>query len=206
MPSALLICVSSSPHVYLSAVRPRDNHMKAISWKIYKQSITKSGGNYSSNMYLKSSRDQWVKLYNTKPQQNITKREPFPYSCNFHYDDVIMARMASQITGLTIVYLIVYSGADQRKHQSSASLAFVQGIHRGPVNSPHKWPVTGKMLPFHDVTMLVWTVTLEIGVDNDPFIPNNQYFCGWWPGDARSQGISSHGFDRTIPEYPDLST
>ena len=45
-----------------------------------------------------------------------------------HYDDAIMGAMASQITSLTIVYLTVYSGADQRKHQSSASLAFVQGI------------------------------------------------------------------------------
>ena len=44
-----------------------------------------------------------------------------------------------------IVYSTVYSDADQRKHQSSASLAFVRGIHRGPVNSPHKWPVTRKM-------------------------------------------------------------
>ena len=61
-----------------------------------------------------------------------------------HYDGVIMGATASQITSLTIVYSIVYSDADQRKHQSSASLAFVWGIHRGPVNSPHKWPVTRK--------------------------------------------------------------
>ena len=46
-----------------------------------------------------------------------------------------------------------YSDADQRKHQSSASLAFVWGIHRGSVNSPHKWPVTRKMFPFDDVIM-----------------------------------------------------
>ena len=59
--------------------------------------------------------------------------------------------MASQITSLTIVYSTVYSGADQRKHQSSASLAFVRGIHRLPVNSPHKWPVTRKMFPLDDV-------------------------------------------------------
>ena len=59
--------------------------------------------------------------------------------------------MASQINTLTIVYSTVYWGADQRKHQSSASLAFVRGIHRGPVNSPHKWPVTRKMFPFDDV-------------------------------------------------------
>ena len=70
-----------------------------------------------------------------------------------HYDDVIMSAIASQITSLTIVYSIVYSDADQRKHQSSASLAFVWGIHRGPVNSPHKWPVTRKMFSFDDVMM-----------------------------------------------------
>ena len=64
-----------------------------------------------------------------------------------------MGTMASQITSFTIVYSTVYSGADQRKHQRSASLAFVRGIHRGPVNSPHKWPVTRKMFPFDDVIM-----------------------------------------------------
>ena len=46
-----------------------------------------------------------------------------------HYDDVIMGAMAFQITSLTNVYSTVYYGADQRKHQSSASLAFVRGIH-----------------------------------------------------------------------------
>ena len=71
-----------------------------------------------------------------------------------HYDDIIMGTIASQITSLTIVYSTVYSGADQNKHQSSASLAFVWGIHRGPVNSPHKWPVTRKMFPFDDVIMI----------------------------------------------------
>ena len=71
----------------------------------------------------------------------------------FHYSDVIMGAMASQITSLTIVYSTVYSSADQRKHQSSASLASVRGIHRGQVNSPHKWPVTWKMFPFDDVIM-----------------------------------------------------
>ena len=64
-----------------------------------------------------------------------------------------MSAIASQITSLMIVYSFVYSDADQRKHQSSASLAFVRGIHRGPVNSPHKWPVTRKMFPFDDVIM-----------------------------------------------------
>ena len=66
------------------------------------------------------------------------------------YNDVIMSTMASQITSLTIVYSTVYSGADQRKYQSSASLAFVRGIHRSPVNSPRKGPVTRKC--FHLMT------------------------------------------------------
>ena len=72
---------------------------------------------------------------------------------NVHNDDVIMSAIVSQITSLTIVCSTVYPGADQNKHQSSASLAFVWGIHRGPVNSPHKWPVTWKMFPFDDVIM-----------------------------------------------------
>ena len=77
---------------------------------------------------------------------------------SIHYNDVTMSSIASQITSLTIVYSAVYSGADQRKHQSSASLAFVRVIHRGPVNSPHKWPVTRKMFPFDDVIMLIFDV------------------------------------------------
>ena len=65
-----------------------------------------------------------------------------------HYNDVIMNTMASQITSLTIVYSTVYSGADQRKHQSSASLAFVWGIHRS---------VTRKMFSFDDVIMRMYS-------------------------------------------------
>ena len=62
-----------------------------------------------------------------------------------------MGAMAFEITSLTIVYSTVYSGADQSKHQSSALLAFVRGVHRWPVNSPHKGPVTQKMFSFDDV-------------------------------------------------------
>ena len=68
----------------------------------------------------------------------------------WHYSDVMIGVMASQITSLTIVYSTIYSGADQRKHQSSAPL---RGIRRWPVNSSHKWPVTPKMFPFDDVIM-----------------------------------------------------
>ena len=65
-----------------------------------------------------------------------------------------MSVMISQITSLEIVYSTVYLGADQRKHQSSASLAFSRGIHRWPANSPHKGRVTRKMFPLDDVIML----------------------------------------------------
>ena len=72
-----------------------------------------------------------------------------------HYNDPIMSTTASQITSLTIVYSTVYLGVDQRKHPSSASLAFVRRIHRWPVNFPHKGPVTRKMFPLHDVIMII---------------------------------------------------
>ena len=75
---------------------------------------------------------------------------------NVHYTDVIIVSpMASQITRLTIVYSTVYLGANQRKNQRSASLAFVWGIHRWTVNSPHKRLVTRTMFPFGDVIMFV---------------------------------------------------
>ena len=83
----------------------------------------------------------YLLLWTHNPQiRNLTK----------HYNDVTMGTIASQITSLTIVYSTVYSDVDKRKHQSSASLAFVRGIHRGPVNSPHKWPWRGKC--FHLMT------------------------------------------------------
>ena len=61
--------------------------------------------------------------------------------------------VAFQITSLTIICPTIYPGADQRKHQCSASLAFVRVIHRWPVNSLHKGPGTRKMFPFDDVIM-----------------------------------------------------
>ena len=70
-----------------------------------------------------------------------------------HYSDIIMIAMTPRITGVSIVYSYVCLGTDQRKHQSSESLAFVRGIHRWPVNSPHKGPVTRKMFPFEEVIM-----------------------------------------------------
>ena len=94
--------------------------------------------------------------------------------CGNHYSDVIMGTMASQITDVTIVYSTVCSHADQRKHQNSASLALVWGIHRWPVNCPHKWPVTRKMFQFDDVIIYVTDapdVTFILGMFEDGFQP-----------------------------------
>ena len=76
-----------------------------------------------------------------------------------------MSTMVSQITSLTIVYLTVYSAAYEK---SSAALAFVRGIHRWPVNSPHKGPVTRKMVPFNDVIMSMVYVSGGCRVSNRP--------------------------------------
>ena len=79
------------------------------------------------------------------------------YITSIHYNDVIMSAIGFQITSFTIVYLTLYAGADQRKHQRSSSLASVREIHRWPVNSPHQGPVTRKMFPFDDVIMTLKT-------------------------------------------------
>ena len=86
-------------------------------------------------------------------KDSVLSSPPYVNSHLSHYSDVIMSAMASLITGVSIVNSTVCSDADQRKHQSSASLAFVRGIHRWPVNSPHKGQVTRKMFPFDDVIM-----------------------------------------------------
>ena len=78
---------------------------------------------------------------------------------SLHHSGVIIGEMASQIAGVSIVFSTVCSGADQRKHQSSASLTFVRGIHRWSVNSPHKGPVTRKM--FHLITSS-WSSTRRL--------------------------------------------
>ena len=84
-----------------------------------------------------------------------------------HYIDVIMTTMASQITSLTVVYSTVYSDADQRKHQSSASLAFVWGIHRDRWIPRTKGQLRGKCihlmtsswiyLYYHHSRCIFWT-------------------------------------------------
>ena len=87
-----------------------------------------------------------------------------------------MSAMVSQITSLTIVYSTVYSRRRSKKHQSSASLAFVKGIHRWPVNSPHKGPVTRNFI-FHLMTSSCYrnnVLNLEVS-----FCPGTQFAQRW---------------------------
>ena len=126
---------------------------------------------YQSGAFVKSQSQRWL-----------------PCNSNFHYSDVIMGAMASQITSVTIFYSSFYSGADQRK-QSSVSLAFVRGIHRWPVNSPHKGPVTRKMFhgdvnfsvctlagPLRYMCLPIWGFLIgSLGPNN---AANNTPFCG----------------------------
>ena len=102
----------------------------------------------------------------------------------------VIPRTPYQITSLTVVYSTVYSDADQRKHQSSTSLAFVRGIHRGPVNSPNKWPVTRKMFPLDDVTMIqkIHTNHWYVGRyrEDRNMLMNGYVFTEIWPQETHS--------------------
>ena len=120
-----------------------------------------------------------------------------------HYDDVIMTTLASQITNLAIVYSIVYSDVDQRKHQSSASLAFVRGIHRGPVNSPHKWPVTRKMFPFDHVIMSLKICMCIIKI----MMPQNHienFDCGVSSSDLNRTLLDVHEIKITVGPFTNM--
>ena len=75
---------------------------------------------------------------------------------NIRYSDVIMSAIVSQITGVSMVCSTVSSGADQRKHQTSASLVFVRRIERWPVNFPYKETVIRKKFIFDDVIFPMW--------------------------------------------------
>ena len=72
-----------------------------------------------------------------------------------HYKGVIISAMASLMTGVSIVYTTVCSAVDERKRQSSASLAIAMEIHWWLVNYPHKGPATRKMLSFDDI--MIWS-------------------------------------------------
>ena len=130
--------------------------------------VARDGGTAALRLWIRTcwsirraARTSWLIW---KPAIHAFKVIGSPGITFYLYNDGIMGAIASQITSLTIVYSTVYSDEDERKHQSSASLAFVWGIHRWPVNSPHKWPVTRKMFPFDEVIMTL----LALCVGNPP--------------------------------------
>ena len=64
-----------------------------------------------------------------------------------------MSAMASQITGVSIVYSAVCLGEDQRKYQRSASLAFVERTQRLLEVSLHKKASNAENVSIDDVIM-----------------------------------------------------
>ena len=96
-----------------------------------------------------------------------------------------MGTIASQITSITIVYSIVYSNADQRKHQSSASLDFVRWIHRGPVNSRTNGQLRGKCFHLMTSSCAIRSSALVISAIKDK--------CGSWEMIYTSRTISVLG-------------
>ena len=126
------------------SVRFESKYKKFHPWKCIWKLLTKLAVIFPLSQFVHHSG-----LEDRGPPQSLQ----LIYSVTEHYSDVIMGPMASQIIGVSVVYSTVCSGENQREHQSSASLAFVRGIHRWPVNSPQKEPVTRKILPFDDVIM-----------------------------------------------------
>ena len=137
-----------------------------------------------------------------RARETLVKQPPWLLqlkSQSLHYNDVIMSTMASQITSLMIVYSTFHSGTDQRKHQSSTLLAFVQGIHQWLVNSPHKRPVTWKIFPFDDVIMKwvvetwLWYNYQESSLSNISNISDKEFifvdFISWCIFSLRSKKI-----------------
>ena len=106
----------------------------------------------------------------------------------FHNIDVILTMMVSKITSLTVVYSIVCSGVDQRKHQSSASLIFVWRIHRDRWSPRTKGQWRGKC--FHLMTsswsqMMPWR----------PVLPGRQQPPYWLLGTQRIFSFHEKRFD-----------
>ena len=126
--------------------------------------MTSSNGNIFRVIGPLCREFHWSPVNSPAPQRPVTRN----FDVFFHLRlnkrlnkqswGVIMDTMASQITSVTTVYSAVYSGADQRKHQSSASLAFVRGINQWPVNSLQKWQVMWIMILFDDVIMFTMFV------------------------------------------------
>ena len=104
----------------------------------------------------------YVKLISTNPSLNFNDGLTILGLTSLHYIDIIMTTMASQITSLTVVCSTVYSDADQRKHQSSVSLAFVRGIHWDRWIPCTKGKLRGKC--FHLMTSS-WKIQWQLETD-----------------------------------------
>ena len=129
----------------------RDNKIVVISWSWIIQNITYRGADLRK--YIKAEWRTFASLnWATTPLFGTKPSLPW---CHNMRGDVLNHHIL-----VSIVYSNVCSGADQRKHQRSASLAFVRGIHRWPVNFPRKGPVTRKMFPFNGVSMIILTNTI----------------------------------------------
>ena len=122
----IIIMGPQSPPAQLSGHCNRIQHRVSLSLKLP-----------ALQLYYRDLQKIWTFWY-ISPNPNMA---PLPV-----YIFIAVCAMTSQITGVSIVY----SDADQRKHQSSALLAFIRGIHRWQVNSPHKAPVTLNKFPFDD--------------------------------------------------------
>ena len=142
---------------------------------------------HTDQVYLKNVNNRQTRWgqYNDLTATPITLSTLTEGNC-IHHGDVIMGTIASQIS-LTIVYSNICLDADQRKHQSSASLAFVRGIHRGPVNSPHKWPVTRKC--FHLMTSSWLANNMVRSLYGDRTIVGTH----WWQSLAKMMTKESSG-------------
>ena len=114
----------------------------------------------ATNDFRELTRHDITRLFQVKAWYQIGNK-PSPKSMlTMFYDAMaLMSPMVSPTTSLTIVYSSVYLGADQRKYQSSASLAFTRAIYRWPMNSPDKGPVSGKC--FHLMTSS-WTAVIPL--------------------------------------------
>ena len=137
-------CVVYHKNALIHCIWPSHNSFLWYSWFFFRMSLTlvfwiylRKLTNIFSIFIISQTWDDPCSLY-LSSRKAMTRPAPFiPFlqmawlsTAMVHYDDVIMGAIASQITSLAIVYSIVYSGADQSKHQSSTSLAFVRGIHR----------------------------------------------------------------------------
>ena len=167
----------------------------------------------------------WTQIFNSSPRweeefflaPSMSYVEPLKLQCCaqysiVHYNNIIMSVMVSQITSITIVYSTGYSGTDQRKHQSSASLAFVRRIRQWPVNSPHKGPVTWKWFHsrcHHELALLYWDFQFMQDILYLT-LAGGQWgvFCGSWYDLSHNINIVAHCVNivlqLTVPYKPFL--